>query len=94
MKAGNKRRTVKGIKTRFRDYEDDSLSYVDFCTYLSKRKFYATLKGNFHYNAWLNAMIKSGYSTAPKAWKIKIVNYIKKYNLTALNVINATPKQP
>ncbi len=94
LKAGNKLRTVKGIKTRFRDYENDSLSYIDFCTYLSKRKFYAPLKGNFDYNAWLNAMIKSGYSAKPIPWKTKVTSHIKKYNLTALNGINATPKQP
>lgn len=94
LKAGSKLRTVKGIKTRFRDYQNDTLGYMDFCTYLSKRKFYAQLKGNFDYNAWLNAMAKSGYSAKPIPWKTKIISYIKKHNLTALNGINATTKQP
>lgn len=94
LKAGNKLRTVKGIQTRFRDYESDSASFVDFCVYLSRRKFYPTLKGNFDYNAWLNAMAKSGYSGSPQAWKAKIRTQIKKYNLTELNTRNAATRQP
>jgi flagellum-specific peptidoglycan hydrolase FlgJ len=94
LKAGNKLRSVKGIQTRFRDYESDSASFVDFCTYLSKRKFYTTLKGNFDYNAWLYAMAKSGYSASPQAWIAKIKTQIKKYNLTELNTRNAATRQP
>ncbi len=94
LKAGNKLRSVKGIQTRFRNYDSDSASFVDFCVYLSKRKFYPTLKGNFDYNAWLNAMTKSGYSGSPQAWKAKIKTQIKKYNLTELNTRNAATRQP
>lgn len=94
LKAGNKLRTIKGIQTRFRDYESDSASFVDFCIYLSKRKFYTALKGNFDYNAWLYIMAKSGYSSSPQAWKAKIKTQIKKYNLTKLNTRNAATGQP
>ena len=75
-------------------YETDSLSFVDFCAYVKRRKYYAQLKGNFNYNAWLNAMAKSGYSGSPKAWKSKIRTTIKKYNLVALHPNNANQQQP
>jgi flagellum-specific peptidoglycan hydrolase FlgJ len=94
LKAGKQLRTIKGIKTRFRDYETDTASFYDFCSYLTRRKFYPTLKGNFDYNAWLNAMARSGYSTSPTAWKAKIRTQIITYNLTELNALNGSTKQP
>lgn len=94
LKAGKQLRSIKGIKTRFRDYETDTASFYDFCLYLTRRKFYPTLKGNFDYNAWLNAMVKSGYSASPTAWKAKIRTHIIKYNLTELNALNGSTQQP
>jgi flagellum-specific peptidoglycan hydrolase FlgJ len=94
LKAGKQLRTIKGIKTRFRDYETDTASFIDFCLYLTRRKFYPTLKGNFDYNAWLNAMAKSGYSGSPTAWKAKIKTHITKNKLTELNALNGPTQQP
>lgn len=94
LKAGKQLRTIKGIKTRFRDYETDTASFYDFCIYLTRRKFYPTLKGYFDYNAWLNAMAKSGYSASPTAWKAKIKTQITKYNLTEFNALNGPTQQP
>jgi flagellum-specific peptidoglycan hydrolase FlgJ len=94
IKSGNTLRNIKGIRTRFRDYDSDSASFVDFCLYLKRRKFYITLKGNFNYNAWLNEMAKIGYSGSPQAWKAKIKSQIRKYNLIELNSRNAASKQP
>jgi uncharacterized FlgJ-related protein len=95
MKAGNKYRVVRGIKTKYRCYDSDSASYLDFCTYLSKRKFYPKLKGNSNVNAWLNAMTKSGYSASPTEWKRRIRLHIKKYKLQELQPVNvgAKPQQ-
>lgn len=95
MKAGSKLRMVKGIKTRYRYYENDSASYADFCLYLCKRKFYPKLKGQMNPNLWINAMAKSGYSSAPKEWKKRIRSQIKKHKLTELQINHAgTKPQP
>lgn len=94
IKASKHYQNYNGFKSRFKFYETDSLSFVDFCAYVKRRKYYAQLKGNFNYNAWLNAMAKSGYSGSPKAWKSKIRTTIKKYNLVALHPNNANQQQP
>lgn len=94
IKASKHYQNYNGFKSRFKFYETDSLSFVDFCAYVKRRKYYAQLKGNFNYNAWLNAMAKSGYSGSPKAWKSKIRTTIKKYNLVALHPKNANQQQP
>lgn len=94
IKASKHYQNYNGFKSRFKFYQTDSLSFVDFCAYVKRRKYYAQLKGNFNYNAWLNAMAKSGYSGSPKAWKSKIRTTIKKYNLVALHPKNANQQQP
>lgn len=94
IKASNRYQNYNGYKSRFKFYQTDSLSFVDFCAYLKRRKYYTLLKGNFNYNAWLNSMAKNGYSSSPKAWKSKIKTTIKKYNLVAIHPKNATQQQP
>jgi len=85
IKAGNKLQNYDGYRSGYKYYETDSLSFIDFCHYLKRRKFYHQLKGNFNYNAWVNAIAKSGYSAKPKQWKIKLNNTIKKYQLTVFD---------
>lgn len=94
IKASNKYQVINGYKTRFKYYESDSASFVDFCQYVKRRKYYAVLKGNFNYNAWLIAMAKSGYSGSPKAWKSKIKHTITKYQLTAIRAKDVDQQQP
>jgi Bax protein len=76
---------TKGIKTRFKQYEDTEASYRDFCEMVKRKKYYAKLKGNVNYEPWLTAMSKAGYSTQPATWKKMIVSAIKKYKLDAAN---------
>lgn len=92
IKASNHYQVINGYKTRFKYYESDSASFTDFCLYLKRRKYYAALKGNFDYNAWLNAMAKSGYSGSPKTWKSKVKYTVIHYKLTELVTENV--KQP
>jgi flagellum-specific peptidoglycan hydrolase FlgJ len=74
---------TKGIKTKFRQYKSDTASYKDFCKMLSKRKYYAGLKGNEDYGLWVVAMKKSGYSTSPDLWQNLVMDAIKKYKLSS-----------
>ena len=94
IKASNHYQNYNGFKSRFKFYDKDWLSFVDFCAYVKRRKYYTQLKGNFNYNAWLNAMAKSGYSSSPTAWKAKIKTQIAKYKLTELNALNEPTQQP
>jgi len=75
----------KGIKTRFKEYEDAEASFKDFCEMVKRKKFYKKLQGNVNYMPWLDAIARSGYSTQPASWKKMISNAIKKYKLDAAN---------
>lgn len=74
---------TKGIKSRYKQYASPAASYVGFCQMLSRKKFYAKLKGNMDYKQWLDAMAKARYSEAPVEWKKRITAAIRKHKLAA-----------
>ncbi len=79
---------TNGIKTMFKQYPNAEASFKDFCGMVSRKKYYAKLKGNKSSLLWINAMAKAGYSTQPEVWKKLILNAIKKYNLDKPNNIS------
>jgi Bax protein len=73
---------TKGIKTRYKQYKNATDSYVDFCKVISRKKFYAGMKGNTDYKLWVDAISKTGYSTKPELWKKNILSTISKSKLS------------
>lgn len=68
---------TKGIKSKFKQYEEDEDSFRDFCRMVARKKYYAKLKGKMDYKLWVEAMAKAGYSTTPTVWKKEIYGAIK-----------------
>jgi Bax protein len=79
----NKVFKTKGIKTRYKQYDDATASFVDFCHLMKKKKFYKKLKGNMNYTLWADAISKSGYSEIPDIWKERVIATIRKNKLSA-----------
>lgn len=79
----NKLLKTKGIKTRYKQYDNATESYVAFCHLVKKRKYYKKLKGNPDYRPWIDAISKSGYTEAPALWKQRITATIKAHKLAA-----------
>lgn len=75
----------KKIKTRYKQYPDDSSSYIDFCRLMTTKRFYPKLKGNMNYKLWIEAISKAKYSEAPVLWKQRVLSAIRKNKLSALN---------
>jgi flagellum-specific peptidoglycan hydrolase FlgJ len=80
----NKLLKEKGIKSRYKQFDDDRASYFAFCKLVKKKKFYDKLKGNKDYKLWLEAMTQAGYSEAPVEWKQNISAAIRKHKLSAI----------
>jgi Bax protein len=76
---------TKGIRSRYKQYEDVTSCYVAFCKLLKKKKYYDKLKGSNNYMLWLDAMSKAGYSEAPVEWKERIAAAIRKNKLSSIN---------
>lgn len=76
---------TRGIKTRYKQYDSDTSSYVDFCRLMTRKRFYPKLKGNMDYKLWIDAISKAKYSEVPDVWKQRILSAIRKNRLSALN---------
>ena len=78
---------TKGIKTKYKQYPDALSSYIAFCKLISRRKFYAKLKGNSDYKLWVDAISKSNYSEVPDIWKKGILYAIRTCKLADRGVV-------
>lgn len=74
---------TKGIKSRYKQYDTDTASFVGFCKLLAKKKYYKKLYGNMDYRLWTDAISKSGYSEVPAVWRQRVNDTIKKNKLAA-----------
>ncbi len=74
---------TKGIKTRYKQYDTDTASFVGFCKLQAKKKYYKNLYGNMDYRLWTDAISKAGYSEVPAVWKQRINDTIRKNKLAA-----------
>lgn len=72
---------TKRIKSRYKQYPNDTSSYVDFCKLMTRKRFYSKLKGKMDYKLWIEAISKSNYSEVPLIWKERILTAIRKHSL-------------
>ena len=75
---------TRGIRTRYKQYEDATESFVHFCKVIKKKKYYKNLKGNMDYKLWTDAMSQHGYSEVPAVWKQRINDAIRKNKLAVM----------
>ena len=73
IKGKNNLLKTKGIRSSYKQYPNDTASFVSFCGLVSRKKLYPTLKGNPDYRLWTNALSLAGYSEIPETWK-KLIN--------------------
>lgn len=74
---------TKRIKSRYKQYANDTDSYIDFCRLMTTKRFYSKLKGNMNYKLWIDAISKAKYSEVPAIWKERILSAIRKNKLAA-----------
>ena len=73
---------TKGIRTKYKQFDNGESSYINFCKLLSHRKFYKKLKGNSDYKLWVDAISRSNYSEVPEIWKKAILYAIRNSKLS------------
>ena len=66
----------KGRKSRYKQYNNELASYVDFCKLISHKRFYKKLKGNTDCTAWVKAISRCGYSEAPGQWEQRVFSVL------------------
>lgn len=68
-------------KSKYKSFNSAQESYIAFCKIISKKKYYAELKGNNNHHEWITAIANSGYSTNPTEWKKRLNYVITKFSL-------------
>ena len=74
--VGSNDMKAKGYKSRYKQYDNDEQSFIDFCETISRKGFYSKLKDNNDPKKWVSALSHSGYSAKPKVWEKRILNTI------------------
>lgn len=69
-------------KSKYRSFSSKRESYEAFCKLLSRKKYYAELKGNEDHTLWVQAIADAGYSTQPKEWMRRVNLIIDKFQLS------------
>ncbi len=76
MVGENKYINRRGNKSRYKQYDNEYASYIDFCELISHKKFYARLRNNTDPKAWVRALSHCGYSECPAEWEQHILNML------------------
>ena len=72
---------LKKRHTKYKQYATSEESFNDFCSIVSRKKYYPKLKGNMDYKLWLSAMNKRHYAGAKEVWIHRIRLLIAKHEL-------------
>lgn len=72
---------LKRRRTMYKQYATPEDSFRDFCTVVSRKSFYKSLKNNMNYPIWLTAMNKANYAGAKGIWVSRVKSVIKRHNL-------------
>jgi Bax protein len=72
---------LKKRHTKYKQYASAQDSFDDFCSILSRKKFYWRLKDNMDYHLWLRDMNKSKYAGAKEVWIKRVKLIIEKNKL-------------
>ena len=86
--VGKNHLSHKGSKThsRYKQYKTPEASYRAFCGMISRKKFYDKMKGSSDYKKWIYHMKHANYSEIPEIWEKKVLQIIKKYDLTSFDL--------
>lgn len=71
----------RGHKSRYKQYDNEYASYIDFCDLITRKRFYKRLKDNQDPQVWIKAMSQAGYSEKPEEWEEKINSVLRKNKL-------------
>jgi Bax protein len=75
----------RGHTSRYKEYDNEIASYIDFCKLISRKRFYHRLKGSENCKAWVTAISHAGYSEQPEQWEQKVMGVLACHELRYSN---------
>ncbi len=71
-----------GTRSRYKQFENDSASFIAFCELVKSRKYYSKLiETPQSINTWLITIGRNGYCANPSAWNKEIQTILRKNEL-------------
>mgnify|MGYP001002774552 CR=1 FL=1 len=67
--------------SRYKSFSSVRESYEEFCKMITRKKYYAQLKGSDDHSDWIRAIASAGYSTQPQEWMRRVKMVISKIHL-------------
>ena len=74
--VGNCNFEVSQYKSRYRYFKKREDSYIAFCELVSRKKFYAQLKGSFEEQVWVRNIAATGYAADANKWTAAVMRII------------------
>ena len=81
IEGKNHFRNRKGHTSRYKQYNNELASYIDFCNLMTRKRFYHKLKGNTDCVTWVRAISHAGYSEQPEQWEQKVMGVLNSIKL-------------
>ncbi len=78
----NNLHATTGSRSRYKQFENDSASFIGFCELIKSKKYYSTLvETPQSVNTWLLTIGRHGYCANPSAWNKEIQMMLRKNGL-------------
>jgi len=71
--VGSSKPEISGLKSRYKYYPSIRDSYIGFCTLVSSKKFYSSVKGKMDVRLWANSIASVGYAENANLWSNAVV---------------------
>lgn len=72
----NNLKKTGSYRSRYKGYQTDEESFLDFCNMVSRKAFYPNLKDSADTKVWISALSKAGYSEKPEVWENRVLKTI------------------
>ena len=70
--------SISGYQSSYKYYPTSRDSYIGFCTLVSSKKYYASMKGSKDHEKWLKTIASYGYAADANKWSTSVLSVLNK----------------
>lgn len=70
--------SILGYQSSYKYYLSIKDSYIGFCTLVSSKKYYASMKGSKDHEKWLKTIASYGYAADANKWSTSVLSVLNK----------------
>ena len=70
--------SISGYQSSYKYYSTSRDSFIGFCTLVSSKKYYASMKGSKDHEKWLKTIASYGYAADANKWSTSVLSVLNK----------------